>query len=340
MKWRRLGDTVLWTAALEALLEEKSTEITVALPAEYDAILRDDPRITRRILLRRDFFDVIRQLRSEKFDVALNFHAGSETRRILKFVRAKEKLIHHHARAGKPNFSSPKIPNVGVPVSAIERDLNVVRALGWKGPSPSPRIFLSEERKNLGRKILEENGLSARALIILAPGASRPSKQWPFDRWALLAERLSPSANIVVVTENLSSLRQYGPLLERIKKCGRLIETRALEDLMGVLSQAQLFIGSDSGAKHLSAALGVRTITLFGPESVGEWHGYDPSLHRPLQSKVLCRTNDPLPEEFAWCGVEICPYSSHACLSQITVDQVQKEATNLLACQSPSKLDR
>lgn len=40
-------------------------------------------------------------------------------------------------------------------MSAIERDLNVVRALGWSGKSPKTRLIATAKAKDKGHQLLE-----------------------------------------------------------------------------------------------------------------------------------------------------------------------------------------
>ena len=93
---------------------------------------------------------------------------------------------------------------------------------------------------------------------------------------------------------------------------------------MQTISSARVFVGSDSGAKHIACALGVSTVTLFGPESIGEWHCYDETKNKAIQVMVGCRDNDPNPPAFSWCGVTVCPYASHACMALIDPEVVLK----------------
>lgn len=55
--------------------------------------------------------------------------------------------------------------------------------------------------------------------------------------------------------------------------------------MAGVLVQAALFIGHDSGLTHVAAALGIRTVAFFGPTDVRRW--------RPLGSHVSIVTGAP-----------------------------------------------
>ena len=57
------------------------------------------------------------------------------------------------------------------------------------------------------------------------------------------------------------------------------IVNESLQGLPLVMARTQLYVGNDTGLKHICAALGLRTITIFGPEEPLEWHPYDKLRH-------------------------------------------------------------
>lgn len=99
---------------------------------------------------------------------------------------------------------------------------------------------------------------------------------------------------------------------------------------MGLLPHADVYVGSDSGIKHLAVSLDVPTVTLFGPESVGEWHGYDRTRHIAMQNRVGCRIENAENPEFAWCGETTCPLASHACMRLFLVEDVLTNVVRLI----------
>ena len=62
--------------------------------------------------------------------------------------------------------------------------------------------------------------------------------------------------------------------------CGRTSILQAA----AVLQHATAFVGNDSGLGHIAAALGVPTITIFGPG--------DPERYRPWSENSQCVTGD------------------------------------------------
>jgi ADP-heptose:LPS heptosyltransferase len=323
VKTRALGDTVLWTAALEALLELPGAEVAIVYPENYQALFEKDPRFFEQYPLRQNTRanrELLQKIRTTPFDYALNFHASPSSRRFTERTYAKKILCHSHER-GKAG----PIPHQGVPMKATERDLNLVRAIGWSGKSPATKLIFPRGKKSGTKK-----------KCVLAPGASRPAKQWPFDKWRELIRLLKQEFEPIVVIESLKIWNDRRFEVSEWSKEAQVVETPALHDLLLQLSLADVFVGSDSGAKHIACALGAATVTLFGPESIGEWHCYTGERHRALQVAVQCRDNDPNPPEFAWCGVTVCPYASHACLALIDPESVFNAITEVAKIPQPA----
>ncbi len=137
IKWRRLGDTVLWTSALGALRAHyPEAEIDIAFPEEYAALFSHDTRFQESLPLRRSSLrETQRRIRQRHYDMALNFHASERSAWLVLLSGAKERLIHH-SRKPKRFFSTKEIPSLGVPMKATERDPRSVQHWGGTGPLP------------------------------------------------------------------------------------------------------------------------------------------------------------------------------------------------------------
>lgn len=318
LKLRQLGDTVLWTSALQALVD-LGAEVDLVYPRYYTALFLHDPRFRQKVgwnSNKDEQQEFSKLTKSEKYDFVLCFHASHSSLRLAKKFQTKELLCHFHDRVPKRGPSSRPIPGLGQPMKATERDLNVIRALGWSGTAPATKVFFPADGKN------QDPESSQKPLVLFGISASRPAKEWPIEHFVSLAQLLSPIARIGIVYEKEEHLRG-NHWKNQLASVATLIHTPSLESLMQVLSSAKLYIGSDSGVKHLAIALGLKTLTLFGPESIGEWHcGGDEQLF--LQVPVSCRWNDPLPQEFSWCGFYRCPLASHACMRLISPEAVYK----------------
>ena len=92
--------------------------------------------------------------------------------------------------------------------------------------------------------------------IVLLPGAGKPNKLWPLERFRELARRIGPSA-----------LAVWGPGERELAGAigCRLAPATSLRELAWILRKAQLVIGADTGPLHLADALGTKVIGLYGP---------------------------------------------------------------------------
>ncbi|GIW43226.1 MAG: ADP-heptose--LPS heptosyltransferase [Candidatus Binatia bacterium] len=149
--------------------------------------------------------------------------------------------------------------------------------------------------------------------VVMAPGAAfGPAKQWPLWHWQELSRALARK-NLHIVLVGTESER---PLCEEIRAaipaaCSTLAGKTNLPQLMAVIAHGCAFVGNDSGATHLAAALGVRTVALFGSTN--------PLRTAPRGSR--CRVlYDPPP--CSPCLQRTCRFGHYDCLARITPDRV------------------
>ena len=92
--------------------------------------------------------------------------------------------------------------------------------------------------------------------VVLLPGAGKPGKQWPVERFAELAKRIGSDALVV-----------WGPGEEALARAigAEVAPATNFRELAFVLKHARLVIGADTGPLHLAAALGTPLIGLYGP---------------------------------------------------------------------------
>jgi lipopolysaccharide heptosyltransferase I len=92
--------------------------------------------------------------------------------------------------------------------------------------------------------------------IVFLPGAGRPEKQWPAERFAELARGLGGGVLVAC-----------GPGEEPIGRAigAELAPPTTFRELAFLLRSARLVVGGDTGPLHLAAALGVPVAGLYGP---------------------------------------------------------------------------
>jgi ADP-heptose:LPS heptosyltransferase len=349
IKTRALGDTVLMTAPLMELIQSyPQSEIHVLVTHHWAPILnglqgiqkvwtfeRRNSRASRARMLARLAF----QLRRQKFDIVVNFHA-SPTSSLLAFATgAPTRAVHFHGHRDKNKFSTVTIPGKGILKPIIERDMDTIRALGLHVPAGRlPQVNLQKSEQDEAKTYLQNLNLVG-PILGISLGASRLTKSWPVERYAALAIEWARSNGSAFV---FSGPQEGNELKIFLKAVDELLissfpdsENRAairskitathqlsLRRLAAVLNQLSVLVGNDSGPKHLAIAVNTPTVTLFGPEHPFEWHPYSTQNHPFLFIENLPCRKDADPGMPPWCGLHTCTLEEHRCMNLIGVDSV------------------
>jgi heptosyltransferase-2 len=116
-----------------------------------------------------------------------------------------------------------------------------------------------------GERLLE--GLP-RPITILNPGANRPDKRWPAERFGELARRLlSARGGSVCVTGGPAEREVVARVVETSGNAAVNLIDRgvSLGSLKAAIGMADLLVTNDTGPRHLAAGMGTRCVSLFGP---------------------------------------------------------------------------
>ena len=108
---------------------------------------------------------------------------------------------------------------------------------------------------------------------IVHPGAAAPSRRWPPERFAAVAEELARLGHQVVVTGSaaerpraLDVARRGGLPLQSV-----LAGRTSLTALTALTASARLVVSGDTGLAHLATAYARPSVVLFGPVPPAEW---------------------------------------------------------------------
>ncbi len=348
IKLRALGDTLLMTAPLAELRAAfPEAEIHVIVIQAWVPLLEGHPGIDRITGFERNRNPASRakavarlalKLRREKYDCVVNFHASPSSSTLGFATGAPVRAIHFHGHKDRNRYSTVVVPGKGMLKPIIERDMDVLRALGLHVPAGRlPRLPLQDHEVGKARERM--SALSMKGPVLgLGLAASRPTKSWPTERFAALAIRwiqktegsalafLAASeieiaqAFLREVDEQLSSV---APEMRSAIRARLGVEVGLpLRLLGGMISQCSVFAGNDSGPKHMAVSVDTPTVTLFGPEHPFEWHPYPQEQHPYFFVEGLACRRDADPGMPPWCGLDVCKEEQHQCMTRIGIDAV------------------
>src|SRR5262245_13949900 len=123
-------------------------------------------------------------------------------------------------------------------------------------------------------QITIKSDLPAAGRIMIHPGSGGREKCWPFERFIEIADRLGPSRiGWLIGPAELERQPQWVSIL-RAREAAYdelLIIEADISAAADRISACELYIGNDAGMTQVAAAIGVRTVAIFGPTDPGVW---------------------------------------------------------------------
>jgi ADP-heptose:LPS heptosyltransferase len=141
-----------------------------------------------------------------------------------------------------------------------------------------PLRWLGDDRKKQGRErltaLLKGAGLEPKGPVIgIHPGAGRRIKEWPIERFAELAQRLvKEKAATIVLTGSAAESDKTDSI--RKASAGASLDLAGklnLSELAETMSAFHTFVSCDTSAMHFACALGVPSVSIFGPSDPGRY---------------------------------------------------------------------
>lgn len=257
-----------------------------------------------------DFFRLWKTIKDREITHVHEMHLSGRTKLFFGFYKMFNSIQYtyhnHHLKTGGP------VVDQGVIKSLIQRDLDGIYSFYAKDKKLRPNAYHFPPSIALEKE--------SKKKIIFGMVATRETKKWPVEYYRDLATYIEKKFPEYLITIPLSQSEDDRKTEEKIgalffpNNCQ--IAHIPLSNLASFISEAVLYIGNDTGLKHLAVACGVKSFTFFGPESPVEWHPYDQENHHYFFREGLeCRTRSA-----HYCALSTC--ESMICLNQIEVSAV------------------
>lgn len=306
--------------ALRALRQRyPEAEITV-LAKPWVAALYDGERAIDSVVA----LENARQLRRRGFDLAVLFPNSFTSAAQVYLTQARRRV--GYARDGRTLLLTDaiRVPGPGeIPRHEVYYYLELLRRAEIIERLPDGideiRFDGVEEARERGRQLFRTRGVEM-PVVGVSPGAAYGNaKRWLPERFAqsaaLLAQRIGGSVAIFGSSAERDLCEQIAAV------CGgeNLAGATSLREFIDMTAACNLYLSNDSGAMHIAAALGVPSVTIFGPT--------DETGTGPLGTAARIVRE---PVECAPCKLRECPID-HRCMTRVSVEQVVREASGLVA---------
>lgn len=296
-----LGDTVMATPAIEALIHSKA-KVTFFGSFASTALFENHPKKHKIIIdeSKKSFFRFFYMYRlSHKINanIVASFRSSFYTKVLLFFLNIKKSAHFRQTKEEKHQvLKYLDFVEKNFTCKTKNKDLKL-----YFSPNPSPS-------KALG----------------LNPGATYGSaKRWYPKYFAEVAKEFADDYEIIIFggsgEKDMAKTIEKCLAKENIK-CQNLAGKTTIKELCEKIASLSLFITNDSGPMHIAAAFKVPTIALFGPTKFKEtspWQNPNATL---LHKNLSCMP----------CMKRVCPIKTHECMRDLTPNEVIREARKLV----------
>ena len=246
---RGIGDLIIFLSYIHRISKKFNTRISLLVKESSKAsdLLADDDHIDEIIILDKEkdglggFFKLSNELKKRKFDKVFIFNSSLRYNLIAKFSGIKS--IHQYPlfRSKDNIVHSAKIFTESVIGEIVSTEAN---------------LKIPDANNNFDKSIKH---------ICLAIAASGPTKIWPIQNFIKLSEELSKKYKCKFY---LAAGKNDIDLINKFKnsdvgKNCESFEDLSIKETLPIIKNCNLTIANDTGFAHISAALGVKTLTLF-----------------------------------------------------------------------------
>jgi heptosyltransferase-2 len=335
-----IGDAIMALPALRAVRARYSAAQIAIVARPYvgdiyrdqgicDELIPYDPKGEHRGWPGRE--RLAKELRARTFDTALLLPNAFDAAWLAWRAGVPQRI--GYARDGRSFLLTKAIP-VPKPGEIPPHEkfyyLELLRRARWIDTlrnDPQITLQVSDAARQRAAQTLNEAGVRPDVLrIAVGAGASYGSaKCWPPRRFAqALNEVLSQTDADVVLFGTAGEARVSSAIASELRRPPiDLTGKTAIAALPALLSECHLFLGNDSGAMHVAAAVGLPVVAVFGPT--------DPDGTAPVTQRATIVQQKPYCSP---CFLRRCP-TDHRCMQAVTPEMV-KTAVNLRLAEVPS----
>ncbi len=303
-----LGSTILFIPTLRVLRHQLAdTVVDIMVRHEASKEILERINCSRRIYVfnpksHNKLFEKLKflhTLRQERYDVSITtFPSNRSAFNILSFLIGAKRRIFPRYQVGyieTLGFLQNEAVDMNGTYHDVKQNLSLLTPLGLDVNRAEEDIGwdVTEDEARQADHLLKEAHLTPDDLLIgfhpgCNPAQGNMYKRWPAKSFAMLGDILVEEfgANILVFGSNnetplkkdIFSVMKHKPVIP---------ETTSLLNTAALIKTCRLFITNDSGLMHTAVAMGIPTISVFGPSNPARNAPYG-SGHIVIRADLPC----------------------------------------------------
>lgn len=336
IKLKHLGDTLLLTPTIRFLKERfPDVKIDVIVRASCEPLLESNPDVSRVFAIARpeakkrtwwsglqENLRLIRTIATTSYDYAFDLSDSDRAKIWVLLSRAKVRGFRRvDVKASWKHRIFNRFDDAQmVSQHQVGRDFETVsRIMGLSGRAGPLMFHPRVDEAAMARRFPWI--ASGKPYAVIHPTSRWAYKEWLPERWAEVTDRLAANGYLVILSggpeareAETVALIQSAAKSQPLSIAGQV----SLHEFGFILGRARMFLGIDTLAMHLAAAMRTPSVALFGPSVLSAWK---PWSNRAEIVSGLCHCN---PSTYATCATGHTP-----CMMAISASSVMEAVERL-----------
>lgn len=279
-RWKGLGDLLLDTPLFKTIKENfKNVNLKVLTSPSNKEVLIANPYIDE-ILPQKNFLEIT----FEKCDLFIDMMGNSMTIFLFFLLRPKYRVGFKK----KIPFLNLKIPFNPSPTYTVKHRLELLKLLNIENipENALPETYLLKEEEDIFKNKFKN--LISKSYITIFPYARGKVRDFDPKIFSYLNDKLKEKGfNIYFIFDRMGEKK----ILEIKKLCKiqpEFIFSPTLRELIFLLKYSKLYIGPDTGPKHIAVSQKTKTLTFFTHTNPLNWTPPDFENNKFITPSIEC----------------------------------------------------
>jgi ADP-heptose:LPS heptosyltransferase len=278
IQFRPFGDVLLATSYLEALKKKfPHATIDFLVKKPFHDILYRNPWISQIVAIEQpsgiryvtDRLQLFRDIRHRCYDLIIDQQSGTGSGQVVFFSKATYKLGWS---SGRWHWCYNLKAKKGPVRYRSSQNFDMLQPLGISEKPHQLFYHIKPESMAYAKAWLDSHQMIPDETIIISPGSPREKKKWRAENFSMLADKLLLKTKMQVII--LCGPKEYADakaVLARSHQACHLALSTDFNHASAFLKHCRLLICNDGGINHLSVALGVPSLAIFGNTPPAKW---------------------------------------------------------------------
>lgn len=296
-----IGDLLLVTPILRTLRSNYPTaHIALLVDRKLEDLVKYNINIDELITIDKkgyhnkisNYLQFICDIRRRNFDIVINLHKN-ERASFIAALSGADKIVGY-STFGPGLLFDQVVENRKKIKHQVHAHFDVLReTLGITDiDDRGVEMWLDKPTEDIAAQLWEQAFPEQIPIIGLNIGASWPTKRWPRESFAQLADKLIDAGYGIAyfggpmdeeIVNQAIDLMKYKDKAQVVRFTGKV----GLLELAALLKKCQVFVTNDSGPMHIATAMRVPVVSMFGASPVIGFYPYN-DISVVLKSPLPC----------------------------------------------------